>query len=88
MIFRLKFQDITEYAQAKDMIHLLTSYEVEFDDFNDLKEVEVVSEDEARRIMLANNEHSEDDPDSTKELSLYHAVVGDDFCIVGSSEFD
>ena len=36
MIYKLTFDDRTEFAQAKDMLHLLKSYDAEYEGFQDL----------------------------------------------------
>jgi hypothetical protein len=88
MIFKLIFDDKTEYAQARDMLHLLQSYEQEYIDFQEIKEVIELSDEEAKEIMLINVDWDEDDPDDMeREFSLYSQAVGDDFCVIGSSEW-
>lgn len=88
MIFKLKFADKTEFAQAKSQLHLLQSYHKELDGFEDIEEVEEISDEAAKTIMLTNTEYDENDPDDMPEISLYDLVAGDDFEIVGSSEYD
>lgn len=87
MIYQLKFNNKTEYAQAKSQLHLLKSYNNEFDDFDDIEEVIEVTDEEASKIMLKNTDYNENDPDDVKEFSLFDSVVGDDFVIVGSTEW-
>ncbi|HET8885565.1 MAG TPA: hypothetical protein VFM70_04340 [Salinimicrobium sp.] len=88
MIFKLKFEDKTEYLTAKNQLHLLQNYEEEFFGFQDIQEVIEISDEEAKKIMLKNIEYNENDPDDLEEFSLYDTSVGDDFCLVGSSEWD
>ncbi len=88
MIFKLTFDFKTEFCQAKSQLHLLQSYEKECGDFQQIQEVTEISNEEAKAIMLSNNEHDENDPTSSPEFSLFDTVVGDDFVIVGSSEWD
>ena len=91
MIFKLIFEDKQEYAQAKSQLHLLQEWNKEYDDFEDILEVIEISEDEAKTIMLSNNEYNPElpeDDDNFKEFSLYETVVGDDFAVVGSTEWD
>jgi len=59
MIYRLKFDDRTEFAQAKNHLHLLQSYEAEFEGFQDIEEVEEITDEEAKTIMLKNNDYVE-----------------------------
>ena len=57
-----------------------------------LNEVKQKIDDEvAKTIMISNNEYNPDLPESDdnfKEFSLYDMVVGDDFIIVGSTDWD
>lgn len=91
MIFKLIFDEKQEYTQAKSQLHLLQEYHKEYDGFEDILEVVEISEEEAKTIMLSNNEYNPDlpeDDDNFKAFSLYDTVVGDDFAIVGSTEYD
>jgi hypothetical protein len=92
MIFKLIFEDKQEYAQAKSQLHLLQKWNKEYDDFEDILEVIEISEEEAKIIMLSNNEYDPelpiDDEFNYPEFSLYDTVVGDDFVVVGSTEWD
>lgn len=88
MIFKLIFEDKTEFCQAKSQLHLLQSYEKEYDGFQEIKEIVEISEEEAKTIMLSNSEYDETDPTDSAEVSLFDQVVGDDFVIVGSTEWD
>ena len=91
MIFKLEFSDKTEFAQAKTQLHLLQEWNKEYDDFDDILEVTEISEEEAKTIMLKNNEYNDElpeDDENFKEFSLYDASVGEDFCVIGSTEWD
>lgn len=88
MIFQLKFDDRTEWCQAKNQLHLLQSYEKEQEGFQDILEVKEISEEEAKTIMLTNTDYDENDPLDEIEFSLFHSVIGDDFLIIGSTEWD
>lgn len=89
MIYQLISPEKKEYAQAKTQLHLLQEYQKEFgDDFLDIQEVIEITDEQAKKIMLTNNEYDENDPDDSPEFSLFDAVVGDDFCIVGSTEWN
>lgn len=91
MIFKLEFADKTEFAQAKSQLNLLQEWNKEFDDFDDILEVTEILEEEAKTIMLKNNEYNEElpeDDENFKEFSLYDASVGEDFCVIGSTEWD
>lgn len=87
MIFKLESPDRTEWCQAKSQLHLLQSYEKECSGFHDIESVTEISDEEAKTIMLKNSDYDENDPNDSPEWSLYDAVVGDDFCIVGSTDY-
>lgn len=90
MIFKVNFEDRHDYAQAKNQLDLLQSYHTEYDELMDICDVIEISDDEAKTIMLSNSEYNEDEPDSDencKEFSLFDSVVGDDFSVVGSTEW-
>lgn len=85
MIFKLQFTDRTEFIQAKSQLHLLQSYEAEYEGFQDINDVEEISEEEAKTIMLTNTDTSTFD--ECPEISLYDLSCGDDFTIIGSTEW-
>ena len=87
MIYKLKFDDRTEYATAKNQLHLLQSYESENQGFKEIEEVIEISEEEAKTIMLSNSDYDETDPDDMPEISLFDSAVDDEFMIVGSTEW-
>lgn len=92
MIFKLIFSYKQEYAQAKSQLHLLQEWNKEYDDLDDILEVIEISEDEAKTIILSNNEYDPelpiDDEFNYPEFSLYDTVVGGYFSVVGSTEWD
>lgn len=88
MIFKLQFDDRTEWCQAKSQLHLLQSYEKEHDGFQDIEEVTEISEEEAKTIMLKNTDYDESDVNDAKDFSLYDVSVGNDFLILGSTEWE
>ncbi len=85
MIFKLEFSDRTEFIQAKSQLHLLQSYEAEYEGFQDINEVEEISEELAKTTMLTNTDTSTFD--ECPEISLYDLSCGDDFTIIGSTEW-
>ncbi len=87
MIYKLISEDKTEYAQAKSQLHLLQSYEQDCEGIQDITEVIEISEEEAKTIMLSNPDYDEINPDEQKEISLFDSVCGDDFQIIGSTEW-
>lgn len=87
MIFKIKLEDRTEFAQAKDGADLISQYELEYGEVLNAENITEISEKEAKTIMLANNEYDESDPEDLSEFSLFDTVTGTDFCIVGSTEW-
>jgi prolyl oligopeptidase PreP (S9A serine peptidase family) len=88
MIYKLSFESgVIEWCQAKSQLHLLQSYQKEYKGFQEIIDVTEISDEEAKTIMLKNSDYDESDPTDTHEWSLYDSVVGDDFCIVGSTEW-
>lgn len=87
MIFKIVCEDRTEFAQAKSMFHLLKSYDEENESIQKINEVIEISEEEAKTIMLSNPDYNEEDPDDMKEIPLFDSVCGDDFLIIGSTEW-
>ena len=94
MIFKLEFEDRKEFAQAKNLKHLQEEYAKEYgeEEVLKLKSVTIIDDEVAKTIMLSNNEYNPDlpidDEFNCPEFSLYDTVVGDDFVIIGSSEWD
>lgn len=87
MIFKLEFENRTDYAQAKSELHLLQSYEKEYDDFQEILAVEEIEPNKAKEIMLKNVDYDENDPMDTPEFTLFDQACGDDFVIIGSTDF-
>lgn len=85
MIFELKFLEKTEFANAKSELHLLQEYYKEYgDDFLEIESIKIITDDEAKTIMLKSNE-----PDLIDEISLYSCSSDDEFFnIIGSTEWD
>ena len=91
MIYQLLFSDKTEFAQAKSELNLLQSYaqEIGVEEFLAIEKVTEISEENAKTIMLRNTEFDEDEQnDMPEKISLFDMVVGDDFVLVGSTEWD
>jgi hypothetical protein len=88
MIFKLQFPDRTEFCTAKDEKTLQTSYVEEYDEFDKLEKLTVITDEEAKKIMLENTDYDETDPDDVETISLFDLAVGDQFAIIGSTEFD
>lgn len=91
MIYKLKFEDgRIDFCTAKDELHLLKSYDADFDLLlQEIESLEEISEEQAKKIMVINTEFDEDDNDDMpEELSIWKLAVGDDFCMIASTEFD
>lgn len=91
MIYKLTFEDgRIDWCTAKDELHLLKSYDADFDlPLQEIQSLEKISAGEAKTIMVRNTEFDEDNPDDMpEELSIWELAVGDDFCIIASTEFD
>lgn len=88
MIFKIELPERQEFAQAKNELNLLQSYCIEYgyEEFLEIKKVTEISIEEAKKIMLKNTDVSTFD--ECPEFSLYDTVVGDDFVIVGSTDWD
>lgn len=90
MIYKLTFDDARiDWCTAKDQLHLLKSYDKDFDlSLQELESIDEISEEEAKTIMVANTEYDENDPEDMETICLFDLAVGDDFCIIASTEFD
>jgi hypothetical protein len=91
MIYKLTFEDgRIDWCTAKDELHLLKSYDADFDlPLQEIESLEEISEEEAKTIMVRNTEFDEDEPDDMpEELSIWELAVGEDFCMIASTEFD
>lgn len=92
MIFKLIFDDKKEYAQARNQLDLLQQYCEEYGGIDDIKEVIEISAKEAKKIILSNGEYNPnlpiDEESNYNEYSLYDAVSGEDFVIIGSTYWD
>lgn len=87
MIFKLEFKDRTDYAQAKSELHLLQSYEKEYEDFQEILKVEEIEPNKAKQIMLKNVDYDKNDPMDMPAFTLFDQACGDDFVIIGSNDF-
>ena len=90
MIYKLTFEDgRIDWCTAKDQLHLLKSYDAEFDlPLQEIESLEEISDAMAMTTMVANTEYDETDPEDVETISVYDLAVGDDFCIIASTEFD
>lgn len=88
MIYKMTFEDgRIDWCTAKDQLHLLKSYDQDYDlILQELESIDEISEEESKTIMV-NNTDFDDSEDEPEELSLWQLAVGDDFCVVASNEF-
>lgn len=88
MIFKLTFEDgRIEWFTAKSQLHLLQSYDTEFDlRLQEIESIEEISDEAAKTIMVKNNEVDEFIDGEIKSISLFDISVGHDFAIIASTE--
>lgn len=88
MLFKLEFQERNEYAQAKSLSHLREEYEKEYGDNEPLLEemITIISEEEAKKIMLKNMDESTSE--ECPEFSLWDIAGGDYFAVLATTEWD
>jgi|GEM_PF-2137042 len=89
MIYKLTFSDDRiDWCTAKDTLHLLKTYDADFDlDLQELERLEEISEEEAKKILVTNTEYDPDDPEDQETICLNDLAVGDDFTIIASTEW-
>lgn len=89
MIYKLTFDDgRIDWITAKSQLHLLKEYDKDYDlCLQEVEDLQEISEEEAKTIMLNNTDYDEDNKDDMPEISLYDIVIDDDFLIVGSTEW-
>lgn len=91
MIYKLTFEDgRIDWCTAKNELHLLKCYDSDFDlSLQEIEDLQAITDEEAKNIMVKNTEFNEDNPDDIMEqISLYDLSVGEDFAIIASSEYD
>jgi hypothetical protein len=81
MIYKLTFEDgRIDWCTAKDELHLLKSYDADYDlPLQEIETLEEVTDQYAQSIMVTN--------DDGEQTSLYDLVISDDFQIIASNEF-
>ena len=90
MIYKLTFDDgRIDWCTAKDQLHLLKSYDADFDlPLQGIESLEEISDALAMTTMVLNTEYDGNDTEDVETISVYDLAVGDDFCIIASTEFD
>ena len=90
MIYKLTFEDgRIDWCTAKSQLDLLKSYDAEFDlVLQDIESLEEISDEEAKTVMVNNTEYNETDAEDMETIPLFNLAVGDEFCIIASTDFD
>jgi hypothetical protein len=90
MIYKLTFiDDRIDWCTAKDPLHLLKSYDADYDlSLQEIETMEELSDEVAKTTMVSNMDYDETDPDDVETISIYDLAVGDEFCIIASTEFE
>lgn len=89
MIFKIDLvQGSVEYATAENQLHLLKSYDEQFGSIQEIETITEITEEDAKTMILTNSEYNEDKPDEMpKEFSLFDLCTGDDFELVGGTDY-
>lgn len=90
MIFKIIYEDgEMQYCVAKNMFHLLKSYDANYDlKLQEIDDIKEISDDEAFEIMIENEEYDELNPGlEPKEYRLSEMLSSCDFAIVASYPF-
>lgn len=90
MIYKLTFEDgRIDWCTAKNELHLLKSYDEDFDlKLQEIQELQSITDEEAKTIMVSNTEFDEENSDEMPEqISLFDLAVGEDFAIIASTEY-
>jgi len=87
MIYKLTFEDgRIDWCTAKNELHLLKSYDLNFYlPLQEIESLESITDEEAKTIMVKNTEFIHEIPE---EISLFDLSVGEDFAIIASTEYD
>lgn len=90
MIYKLTFDNgKIDWCTAKDQLHLLKSYDAEFDlSLQEIESLEEISDALAMMTMVANTEYDETDPEDVEPISIYDLAIGDEFCVIASTDFN
>jgi hypothetical protein len=87
-IYKLTFDHgRIDWCTAKDIVHLLKSYDSEFDLLiQELLSIDEIPEDEAKTIMVTNFEYDECDPDDSELISIYDLAISNEFSLIATNE--
>ncbi len=91
MIYKLTFKDgKIDWCTAKSPLHLLQSYDAEWDlELKEISDLQEITDEEAKTIMVVNPEFDEDLPEEMPEqIPLFDLAIGDEFTIITSTDFD
>lgn len=90
MIYKITWEDgRIDWCTAKSQIHLLKSYQEDYEfELQEIEDIEEISDEKAKEIMVDNTEYDEgSDNNMPEEISLFD-LGGNyiDFQIIASSE--
>jgi len=88
MIYKLIFEDgRIDWCTAESVLHLLKSYDKDYDlPLQEIEDIEEITDETAQTIYVANVDW-DGDHDEPETFTIYDLAVGDDFCIIASTEF-
>lgn len=91
MIYKLTFDDgRIDWCTAKNELHLLKSYDADFDlPLQEIEDLQSITDEEAKTTMVNNSDPQDDiTNDMPEQISLYDLATSDEFEIIASSEYD
>jgi len=90
MIYKLTFTNgRIDWCTAKDELHLLKSYDSEFDlIIQDVEDIQEITTEEAKTTMISNLEYVDGSADEPKEWTLFELATSDQFSILATNEPD
>lgn len=86
MIYKLTFTNgRIDWCTAKDELHLLKSYDSEFDlIIQDVEDIQEITTEEAKTTMISNLEYV----DGSADWTLFELATSDQFSILATNEPD
>jgi hypothetical protein len=90
MIYKLTFTNgRIDWCTAKDELHLLKSYDSEFDlIIQDVEDIQEITTEEAKTTMISNLEYVDGSAYEPKEWTLFELATSDQFSILATNEPD
>jgi hypothetical protein len=88
MIYEITFIDgRRDWCTAKDELHLLKSYDKDFElSLQEIESIEELSEEQAKKIIATNIDMIDDPHEEPKKISIWELAGNDDFEILASTE--